>query len=395
MTTMIRHSTFAVLLLFAVTLPLLSAETNDVLSQIERMCSLGDKADSSLGASIADEIERTPLPVSKALVQKMQAKGLTDQQQAVYVWALGLTKDQAVASTIMDVHRNSKSDLVQGNCLRALSMIGSKQAGEFLLSTLDATADKEMQFNILNLLGQMQCESALPKAEDLLKQEKEFYWQPIFVFGKMGDKAVPFLLKKVSEKDSHVRANALNVLGQWLIPPEAVKPLQDQYWREPDAELRYVILCSLERTMADLTQMKAFFEQAATKEKDGEVGKFARETIDSMDKMRAVLTVFSEKKQPWAPTFQREYAQLFKTAGKKGSFEVLGTSSTAGDEPKLKALRERILQRDSDEAFYDYQKVNELIVKNRMIKAAGITKNVQPSIPPNHHSPSAPVVGGR
>ena len=39
-------------------------------------------------------------------------------------------------------------------------------------------------------------------------------------------------------------------------------------------------------------------------------------------------------------------------------------------EPQLKALRERILQRDSDEAFYDYQKVNEVIMRNRMIKAA-------------------------
>ena len=376
--------------------PLLrEAESNDVLGQIEHMIVLGNKAESSLGESIADGIQREPAKISKVLVEKLNGENLTEQQLAVYVWAFGLTKDHTGVSAIETLYKQSKSDLVRWNCLRALSMIGGKQAEEFLLANLDAMADKEMQFNILNLLGQMQCEAALPKAEDLLKQEKELYWQPIFFFGKMGDKAVPFLLKKISDKDSHVRANALNVLGQWLISPEAAKPLQERYWREPDAELRYVILCSLERTMADLTQMKAFFEQAATKEKDGEVGKFARETIDSMDKMRAALTVFSEKKQPWAPTFQREYAQLFKTAGKKGSFEVLGTSSTAADEPKLKVLRERILQRDSDEAFNDYQKVNQIILKNRMIKATGVTKTVQPSIPPNPRSPSAPVVGGR
>jgi hypothetical protein len=45
---------------------------------------------------------------------------------------------------------------------------------------------------------------------------------------------------------------------------------------------------------------------------------------------------------------------------------VLGNASTAADAPKLKALRERILQRDSDEAFYDFNKVNMIMFWNRL-----------------------------
>jgi hypothetical protein len=347
--------------------PVLAVEPSDVLSQIERMASLGEKAERSLGESIADGIEKNPAEVSRALVLKLKDKNLTEQQVGVYVWALGLTRDLKAATVIEALHKQSKSDWVKANCLRSLAMIGGKRAGEFLLSTLDATSDKKRRFDILNLLGQMQYESALPKTEEILKMDiKEYYWQSIFVFGKMGDKAVPFLLERIGHENRNIRANAINVLGQWLIPPEAAKSLQDRFWTEKDTELRSMILSSLERTITDFTKMKATFEQIAAKEKDKEILKFARETLGNMDQMKADVAAFAQKKQPSATSFQREYTQLFKSAGKKGSYEVLGVSSTGQDEPKLKALRERILQRDSDEAFYDYQKVNGIIMRNRL-----------------------------
>ena len=359
-----------------------AAETNDVILQIERMVSAGEKADRALGESIVDGIEKRPKDVSKVLVQRLNDKNLTEQQQAVYVWALGLSKDQAAVGQIESLHGKSKSDLVRGNCLRAIATIGGRQAETFLLSTLDATTDKDSRFDILNLLGQMQCEAALPKAEEILKVDiKEFYWQPIFIFGKMGDKAVPFLLKRINDKDRNVRANSINVLGQWLIPLEAAKPLQDHFWEETDTELRSMILSSLEKTMPDLTAMKAFFAQVADKdkEKDKDAVLFARETLDNMNEMRATTAALAQKKQPAAESFQREYVQLFKSAGKNGSYETLGMASTADDEPRLKSLRERILQRDSDEAFYDYQKVNDIIIRNRMMKARGDMEAVQPT----------------
>jgi len=326
-----------------------------------------------------DGIKKNPAEVSSALIPKLKDKNLTEKQLAVYVWALGLTRDEAAANAIKELHQQSKSDLVRGNCLRALATIGDKQAGEFILSVLDSTSNKEMRFNILNLLGQMQYEPALLKAEEILKQDpKELYWQSIFVFGKMGDKAVPFLLKKINDKDRNIRANAINVLGQWLIPPEAAKPLQYQFWTEKDAELRGMILSSLEKTIGDLSQMKDVFEQIVAKEKDEVMLKYARETLGSMDRMKTEMAAFAQKKQSSAESFKCEYAKLFQSAGKKSNYELLGVYSTVQDEPQLKALRERILQRDSDEAFYDYQKVNSIIMRNRLMEKMAVHKTVQP-----------------
>lgn len=358
-----------------------SAQTTDVLLQIEQMVFDAGKADRSLEESIVDGVEKSPAHVSKALIKRLNDEKLTEQQLAVYVWALGLTKDQKAVAPIDAVHKQSKSDLVKANCLCALAMIGGQRAEKLLLSALDATTDTSRRFDILNRLGQMQSEAALPKAEEILKLEiQKFYWQPIFVFGKMGDKAIPFLLTKINDKDRNIRANSISVLGQWLIPTEAAKPLQDQFWAEKDMELRVTILGSLERMMPDLAAMKAFFEQVADKEKEKDVVKFARETLDNMNKIKAAMATFTQKKQPSAEAFLREHAQLFKSAGKKGSYDILGIASTVDDEPHLKCLRERILQRDSDEAFYDYQKVNAIIMWNRMLKTTPDMKTVQPRI---------------
>jgi hypothetical protein len=358
------------ILTFSVWCSAYAAETNDIVSQIERMASLGEKAEHSLFESIADGIKKNPSEVSRSLLHKLKDKNLTETQVAVYIWALGLTKDEGSVNTIKEVYQQSKADLVRGNCLRALAMIGGKQAGEFIVSALDDTSDMERRADIIDMLGQMQYEAALPKTEEILRMDiKEYYWQSIFVFGKMGDKSVPFLLKKINDKERNIRANAINILGQWLMSPEAAKPLQEHFWIEKDGELRKMILSSLERTITDLSQMKTVFEQVVAKEKDEELVKYARETLDNIDQMKADVTVFAQKKQVSAESFKREYAQLFDSAGKKGSYEVIGISSTLKDEPQLKALRERILQRNSDEAFYDYQKVNNIIMRNRMMKA--------------------------
>jgi hypothetical protein len=376
-----RHLLFgmAIFWVLTVTHVVSAAETNNVLSQIERMASAGKQAEPSLGESIADGIRKNPAEISAALLPRLKDKNLTEMQMAIYVWALGLAKDEKAVSPIKEVYQQSGFDLVKRNCLRALATIGGQQAGNFLLSILDATTDRDKRFDILNLMAQMQCETALTKTEEVLKEDaKEFYWQPIFVFGKMGDKAVPFLLKRINDKDRNVRANTINVLGQWLIPPEVAKPLQDQFWIEQDKEIRSMILSSLERTITDLSQMKAVFEQVAAKEKDGELQKYARETLANVDQMKTNAVTFARKKQVSAASFKREYAKLFESAGKKGSYEDLAVYSTIQDEAQLKTLRERILQRDSDEAFYDYQKVNGIIMQNRFMEKLGGQKAGRP-----------------
>jgi hypothetical protein len=346
-----------------------ATKPEDVVSRIDNLASLGKKAQGSLYDAVAEGIEEHPAAVSKAMLAKLADEKLSDEQTVVYAWALGLTKDQAGTDTLIALYRRTKSETVQRSCLGALGTVGGQRAGAFLLSILDAVADKETRFEVLNLLGQIQYEPAIPKMEAILKQDaRRLYWQPIFVFGKMGDKAVPVLLKSINDKDRNVRINAISVLGQWLIPPEAAKPLEDQYWTEKDAELRRLLLSSLERTIADIERMKAFFEDVVAKEKDAQLKKFAGETVANVGRVKDKLLSETQPKKGSPADFAREYALLFKSAGHKGDYAVLAASSSAKDEPKLKALRERILQRNSDEAFYDYQKVNGIIIRNRFVE---------------------------
>jgi HEAT repeat protein len=347
-----------------------ATKTEDLLSKIDTLASLGKKAQGSLYDAVAEGIEEYPAAVSKAMLAKLADDKVADEQRVVYVWALGLTKDQAATDALIALYRRSKSETVQHGCLGALGTVGGQRAGAFLLSILDTVPNKETRFELLNLLGQVQYEPALPKMEEILKQDaRQFYWQPIFVFGKMGDKAVPVLLKRLNDKDRNVRINAISVLGQWLIPPEAAKPLEDQYRTEQDNEIRHLILSSLERTIADLERMKVFFEAVVAKENNAELKKFAGETVANVGRIKAKVVSEAVPKKGSPADFAQEYARLFKSAGHKGDYAVLAASSSAKDEPKLKALRERILQRNSDEAFYDYQKVNNIIIHNRFAES--------------------------
>jgi len=356
----------AALVILAVASWRAEAGTDGVLRQIDRMATEGEKAPPSLGESIRDAAEADPKGVSAAILAKLKAGGLPAEQEAVYCWALGLTRQPAAMDTLVDIYTGSKSDLLRSNCLRAISMTRNQKAGEFLVKVLEGEKSEEMRYAILNLLGEMQYEGALAKMEEVLKKDpEEYYWQSIFVFGKMGDKAVPFLIERIGDKDRNVRANAINVLGQWLVAPEATKPLEERYWVESDKNTRSAILNSLERTIADLSEMKAFFEQVVAKEKDTELLGFAKETVAGMEEMKAAIAEGEENRTPSAAAFKTALTELDRSAGKKGDYRALAISSVLSDEPSLKALRARILQRDSDEAFEDYQKVNNIIIFNR------------------------------
>lgn len=352
----------------AVSCVALADQAADILSKIEQAAAGEEESSSALYKAAAEGIENSPAEVSKSLLPKLKGKGLTERQLAIYVWAMGLTKDPIAVQTLMDLHRQSRSLLVQQNCLRALATIGGKEAEKYLLSMLDTTTDKEMRFNILNLLAQMQCEAALPKMGEVLREDpREFYWKSIFVFGKMGNKAVPFLLQRIGDKDRNVRINAVNILGAWLIAPEAAIPLRDQFWKEADPEVRGLILNCLLTIVTDLAQTRSLCEQVVAKDTDQNLVKAARNASEGMDRAKDAIISAAKTKQVSKDSFQREYARLLKSAGHEGDYKVLASASTKDDEPRLLTLRERILQRDSDEAFYDYQKINEIILLNRVI----------------------------
>jgi hypothetical protein len=366
---MINRIIFAIVIFLLMPLVAPAVQNASLTDDINRLASSSEYAGRELGEAIAEKIGRDPGRSSKILLDAISKGNLNDKQLAVYVWALGLTKDANAIETIIGIHTRNKNELVQGNCLRALSQIGGVRAGNYLLSVLDSTSDKEMRFNIINLLAQMQFEPALPKAEYILKGDaKQLYWQSVFVFGQMGDKSVPLLLKNINDKDFNVRANSIHVLGRWLMAPEAAGQLESRYWVEQDKELRGLILSSLERTIVEFSKMKSVFKNVTDKEKDPDLKRFAQETLDNMGQLQSSITSFKKEKQISRTAFDREYAALYKTAGKKGDYKILASSSSYENEKQLKTLRERILQRGSDEAFYDYDKVNDIISKNRLAK---------------------------
>jgi hypothetical protein len=340
---------------------------DSIIAQIERLASFGTKGDQDLSKAIAGQIEDHPKGVAPRLLPKLKDPAAPESQLATYAWALGWCKDASASDALISLHRGSKSEWVRHNCIRALAMIGGKPAGEYLMSVLDETTDKDGRYEILNLLCEMQYEPGLSRTDEVLREDsKEYYWKPIFLFGKMGDMAVPFLLRRINDENLNVRTHAIHVLGQWLAAPEATQPLEDHFWTEKDEDLRIAVLSSLERTFTDLDQIKIFFERVVANDKSEKVVKFAKETLAYLDKISAAITEFVKKKKVSPADFGREYSRLFKSTGHEGDYDILGVSSTLEDEPKLKALKEHILLRDSDESFDDYQKVNNIIMFNRL-----------------------------
>lgn len=354
------------IILFIAQVP--AQDTTAVLSHLDKFALSKEKDSPVFIKSIEEQLGKSPPGTASLILVKLKTPNAAEKQLAAYIWALGVLKDPVAVTPVMEIYRQSKSELVRGNCLRTLALIGGRLPGDFLLAALDAATDKEMRFNIINLLAQMQYEAVLPATTEILRQDpQKKYWQIIFIFCKMGDKAVPFLLTKISDSDINMRINAVNVLGKWLIAPEAAKPLQEQYTKEQDVRVRGLILRALERIIPDITSMQAVFKQITAEEKDENLLNYARVTLANIGLIQSSLATYAKKKQSSPLLFERNYAELFRTSGRNGSYELLSIYSTAEDEPMLKKLREKILTRDSDDAFYDFQQVNDIIMRNRMM----------------------------
>ena len=345
-------------------------ETDLLLADIDRYAKMEGESP-SLNDSIRERIEANPTPVVKVLLPRIKQTEMDEKKLSIYVWALGLTRNAIAVDDIIGLSKSNKSELIRISCLKALAAIGGQKAGEFLVASLDNTTEEMSRFGLLNLLGQMQYEPALPKTIEILKKDlKTFSWQNILIFGKMGDKSVPFLLGKIGDPDLNVKGNAIYLLGQWLIAPESARPLQDQFWKETDLGIRGLILSSLEWVSVDLKMIKDFSESVVSKAKEKELVQFASETLKNLNGMEAAVNSFKQSKKAGERTFREQYESLYASAGKSGDYQILSVTSKPEDEAKLKKLRERILQRDSDEAFADYKKVNEIIFFNRLMKNA-------------------------
>ncbi len=332
------------------------------------------EASLKLRQSIIDQIEKEGSSATPLLLKKINEPNMSEKALAIYIWALGFTKDPNVTNELIGIHKNNPSKIAKWNALRSLAKIGDDKAGEYLLSIAKSTQDKPKdedqpeKFDILDMLAEMQYEKALPEMEGILKKDyKQYYWQSFFCFGKMGGKAVPYLLSKISDPNRNIRFNSISLLGQILIATEAAEPLAKRYWLEKDPEVQNLILSSMEMIVPDLGEMESFFNEVVEKEKNQKLKKFTEETIENMDSYRQRFMDFKEKKRDDRQLFKAGYAVLYKTAGTKGSIEKLGLYSDDEDENILKGLRIRILDRNSDECLYDYREINTIIMLNRLI----------------------------
>jgi HEAT repeat protein len=337
-----------------------------VMARIDALAASGRLPSGRESEDLGEAIERSAKEVAQAIMERLAKEPKEEKRLPIYVWALGITKEPKAAEAVIGVYRRIESKPVREQCLGALGRIGGKPAGDFLLTLLEKEKEEEKRYGILCLLGQLHHEPALAKAADLLALEpRKFYWRSVFVFAQMGDVAVPFLLKKIEDSNPSVRANAILLLGPWLAAPEAFKPLLVRYWKEEDPDNRADILSASLSTAPDLDKEEKFLDEVLAKEKHEQLKEAGRKCRDGLANTRKAIADFQSKKKVSKTDFQEAWTDIYKSAGKKGDYKKLAAASSIEDESKLEALRERILQRYSDEAFYDYQKVNDIIIFNR------------------------------
>ncbi|MEW6290881.1 MAG: HEAT repeat domain-containing protein [Thermodesulfobacteriota bacterium] len=363
---LIKWSAAAVLLLL-VLVDVAAGKENPVIRDLEIIISQGQPATFEKFDAIKKNIEKNPKETLNLLLAKANSPDLPEESLAVYLWAMGMTKEPAAVDAIIRLTEGKQNEMLLKNACRSLAMIGGDKSAEFLFRRLQETTEPMARYYLLDLLAQLQYPPALPATIDILQQDpNSYYWQLVFIFGKYGDIAVPFLMNKINDSNQNVRANAIMVLGQWLIPGEAVAPMKKQFQAEGDPNIRALILSSLEKINSNADDIRIFSEDVLKTEKDEKVGQFAFETISNFEEMKNHISAFKAGKKDDRAGFEAAYRQIYDSMGKGGDYQRLAAASTRADEARLKKLKEVILQRNSNECFQDYQKINDVIMLNRL-----------------------------
>lgn len=359
------------------------AGTDALLVQIEKLAEIEEEISPEAGVQvykdIIRQIEAHPVILARRLIEEIENPDISEEKMTAFIWAVGFTRDPNAVNTLINISKTSNNDAIRFNAMRSLAKIGTDEAGEFLLSQVSdaaSSADANVpygvsrKYELLDLLGEMQYAPAIPVMGDLLKMDyRRYFWQPMFCFGKMGDKSIPYLLDKLESTEKDVRFHSLNVLARILLAREAAKPLQERYWVEKDKDVKGYILPTLERLIYVWGEMESFFAKVVEKEEDTELRTFAKETLETLDDYKKTVADFESGQEDNREAFEKEYTWLYDSFGKEGDFDKLGRYSRHEDEEQLKELRARILQRGSDECFYDCDKLNRIIMMNRFIAA--------------------------
>lgn len=120
------------------------------------------QTDSEMIDSIIERVMENPSGVVASILPKLSDSTQSETALIVYAWVLGWTQDPLVIEPLVVLAKDSDSDWVKINCLHSLVMIDGQKSGEGVVSILDSTNDKELRYEMLNILAAMQYEPALP-----------------------------------------------------------------------------------------------------------------------------------------------------------------------------------------------------------------------------------------
>ncbi len=369
-----RHVSLCVLLLLMIIqASAVSAADESLKELVSSMAKAGiDISSKQLGAVKAYVVEN-PERSSKMAVRKLNKKSTSESERAIWVWVLGLGGNPEAVKHIIAQVTPEASAILRANVDNALGQIGGPEAGKFLFSQMINAKGDEYKNHLLLLMARAGYEDAIRKSEGLLKQDmNESRYVAVFFYGTMGRASVPFLISRLDHWNVEVRKNAAKVLGQWLLAKEAAGPLISRYKKEEDPIVRRILLDALERTMEDLTALEQFMKKVEKEETKPIVRRFARESLANVSRMRGAVAKKYEERKPDELAFKTVFDELYKNKGVRGDYSMLGRSSDINMEQNLEKLRGQILSRGVPESIYDAQKVNRIILINRLIQAEGL-----------------------
>ncbi|MFZ1518868.1 MAG: toxin-antitoxin system YwqK family antitoxin [Ignavibacteriaceae bacterium] len=326
---------------------------------------------------IINQLNEDPLHYSKSISDRVKDEQIEIDLIPTYLWALGVTKNPNNIDLILEFAKKDTTQAGLINSTFALSQFQDERCGNFILDLVkNDTVNQRYYF--FNLLSTMQFEPAIPYLDEFLEKGFEnAYWQIYFVFGKMGMKAVPHLISNLNNPNDNIRQSSVLLLGNWLIADTAIDPLKELYIKERNISIKLSILSALERLAADFNDLEKYFGDLVGTEQEESLKKYAQEVIDLIPEYKRAYSDFKEKQEINPNAFNEEYDLLFNSFGKEGDFENLGSYSTIGKEQELIKLREKVLLRNSDECFYDFEKINKIIYYNRIKDSSELYSSIQ------------------
>ena len=351
-------------------------DADDFLARISKMSPTTPQTEMASIAKIAKENGKA---VADALANRLLDKSIKDDEKVAIAWILDLAKQKSSIPALLDVAKTASptSTLYQAT-LRTLADIGGDEVGEVLLKSYRQNASKmsaEQRFDAMQSLAKLRFAPALKDAEEFLKVDPErYYWQVYFIFGFFDDLAVPLLCEKLNDANGTVRTNALGAIRFLMPNSDALsKALLKRLESEKAPDIRYQLVETLEWTMLGMGEggseklKDVFGELLKSEAKGSAAAKFMRESVESQGEMARMR----ERFRPNAEKFNAAYRTLLNggvhlNRSREAAQNIL-TCATPSDIPKLKELRRRVLDRQSDECFSDYQALTRII---QMVRVA-------------------------